>query len=56
MRYYWLAWLIWLAIIAMFASVLLIPVCMYLRDRFVWFRYPFAMANDERHWREGEEY
>lgn len=44
MKWYYLALLIWIAEIAMFASVILIPVCMYLRDSSDWWYRPFSEA------------
>ena len=44
MKWYFLALLIWFAEILMCATILLIPVCIYLRDNDDWFDSPFNEA------------
>lgn len=44
MRWYYLALLIYIAEIIMFASVVLIPLVMYLRDAEDWWKSPFTEA------------
>ena len=44
MKWYYLALITCIAEIIMFASVILIPVCMYLRDYYVWWNRPFSQA------------
>ena len=42
--YYYLALLIWILIIIMFISIILIPVCMYLKhNSMLWYK-PFSAA------------
>lgn len=45
MKFYFLAFLIWILEIVMFASIVLIPVVMYLRDNYDWFERPFNEAS-----------
>lgn len=51
MRYYFLAFVIWILEIVMFATIILIPVAMYLRDSYVWFDAPFGQAGYASWWR-----
>ena len=44
MKWYCLAFLICIIEILMFASIILIPVVMYLRDECEWFEHPFIKA------------
>ena len=45
MKWYYLALLIWIAEIIMFASIILIPVVMYLRRWCIWWDRPFTEAD-----------
>ena len=44
MKWYYLALLTWILEIIMFASIILIPVCIYLRDLRDWWDKPFINA------------
>ena len=44
MRWYLLAFLVWIAEIIMFLTILLIPVCMWLRGNCFFFEKPFTAA------------
>jgi hypothetical protein len=45
--HYYLALLVWILIIIMFASVILIPICMYLKDTFwLWYK-PFTTVRED---------
>ena len=44
MKWYYLALLTWILEIIMFISIVLIPVCIYLRDSHDWWETPFSEA------------
>lgn len=55
MKWYFLAFLVWIIEILMFASIILIPFVMYLRNETEWFARPFAKADSKKwnypyHW------
>jgi hypothetical protein len=55
MKWYFLAFLVWIIEILMFASIILIPFVMYLRNETEWFEHPFAKADSKKwnypyHW------
>lgn len=61
MRFYFFAGLMWIAIIVMCASIILVPVYMYLRNEtysWVWWSNPFYAARlaleDQRKRRKGK--
>lgn len=45
MKWYYLALLIWIAEILMFASIVLLPVAIYLRNNNDWWENPFEEAH-----------
>lgn len=48
MRFYYLALLTWIAEILMFASIIFIPVVLFLRNKYLWFIRPFEEAECSR--------